>query len=685
MTRAAGLAVLLLSLACTANAALPSWYECDCSQRDNCACPGTAPPGGLAPEDTPQFILFTHDDAIVTLTDQAFRSVCDGRKNPDGCPARATMFTQVMNTDCQLAKKLWEDGYEFATHTTNHIAMPAGYSYNDTLAEILGAKKFLSEECGIPADSIRGFRSPYLVTNPVVRQVLHENGFLYDSTLIEAVNSESISTAMGNRAWPYTLDAGIAQNCDWFRDTQTCDTGERWPGLWEVPMWVLSVLDLEFTMDVGFYGGRGVYEPLMAAFDAAYSGNRAPLPIFVHTTWVEKAPSRIEELKRFADAVSSKPDVFWVTMSQLIEWVKNPVSASELRQSGALCQSPPTPPPTPALPASGANVTLLLAATPTQVADQKRRLQEAVQQLLGGSVLSAPFVADVSPSIGGSGSATATPGSGTGSTSGTAGAGGEAMLSAQSVGGPQDGWLQFEGPSHADSALGASGGQPGSQPGTVSALSVTGGAPAARTSLLLVTLAAASSDPMALLQHATLPARRAELAAKMAAMGLQPSGEPTVVPIKDCLAMPLPSPPAPPVTQPAPTEAAPVAPAVETIQPPTAGTVAGTPTGPDPAEGTASAEPAAASGAASPSSSGSSSGSSGSSGLPVGAIAGIAAAGAVAAVAAVVAGWMVYKRRQQRRAGGSVAVPAGAVAGSVGVPHKDGQPADSVSIAVTAA
>lgn len=50
-------------------------------------------------------------------------------------------------------------------------------------------------------------------------------------------------------------------------------------------VWVLQALGLEFTMDVGYYGGRGVYEPLMAAFEQTYNGNRAPLPIFLHTTW----------------------------------------------------------------------------------------------------------------------------------------------------------------------------------------------------------------------------------------------------------------------------------------------------------------------------------------------------------------------------------------------------------------
>jgi hypothetical protein len=31
--------------------------------------------------------------------------------------------------------------------------------------------------------------------------------------------------------------------------------------------------------------GRDSYDILKEAFDAAYGGNRAPLPIFIHTSW----------------------------------------------------------------------------------------------------------------------------------------------------------------------------------------------------------------------------------------------------------------------------------------------------------------------------------------------------------------------------------------------------------------
>lgn len=35
-------------------------------------------------------------------------------------------------------------------------------------------------ECGIPEEDVVGFRAPYLFTDDQLREVLHEQGFLYD-------------------------------------------------------------------------------------------------------------------------------------------------------------------------------------------------------------------------------------------------------------------------------------------------------------------------------------------------------------------------------------------------------------------------------------------------------------------------------------------------------------------------
>ena len=67
-----------------------------------------------------------------------------------------------------------------------------------------------------------------------------------------------------------------------------------------------------------------------------------------------------------ADYTLSKGDVYWVTITQLLEWMQHPVPASRLRLSGALCgmaPSPPPPAPSPPppmpMPNAGINITFV--------------------------------------------------------------------------------------------------------------------------------------------------------------------------------------------------------------------------------------------------------------------------------------------------------------------------------------
>ena len=72
-------------------------------------------------EETPQFILYTHDDSINTDCNDGMRSIIDSdRTNPNGCKLPATFFTMQRDTDCDLAYAFWEDGSEIAIHTVHH-------------------------------------------------------------------------------------------------------------------------------------------------------------------------------------------------------------------------------------------------------------------------------------------------------------------------------------------------------------------------------------------------------------------------------------------------------------------------------------------------------------------------------------------------------------------------------------
>lgn len=57
-----------------------------------------------------------------------------------------------------------------------------------------------------------GLRTPYLDTDVAVREVLHEAGFLYESSLVEDYKY-SVSKGWGQRLWPWDLGFGNPMNC----------------------------------------------------------------------------------------------------------------------------------------------------------------------------------------------------------------------------------------------------------------------------------------------------------------------------------------------------------------------------------------------------------------------------------------------------------------------------------------
>ncbi|KAL4420561.1 hypothetical protein ABPG75_010217 [Micractinium tetrahymenae] len=336
MPRAASLAMAAstaLLLVASAAASLPSWYKCTCSGASPapCLCPSTSPPGGLDPADTPQFVLLTHDDSITSKTAAAVHSIAGGKATADGCPVVATMFTSLDSNQCSLTSSLYSAGCEIADHTAHHLDLN-GVGRSRVESEVIGARTGLAA-CGIPESAIKGFRQPFLSADPTVRQVLHASGFLYDSTLLEC-SSCSISRAPSARVWPYTLQDGVAQNCAWFAPSQTCASNESYPGMWEVPIWDLVAADAsEFSMDYGDASHKP-YDILKANFDAAYNGNRAPMPVYTHTPWLV---DHVADMQKFVSYALSKPHVYFITMQQLLGWMQNPTPASKLTPAALGC------------------------------------------------------------------------------------------------------------------------------------------------------------------------------------------------------------------------------------------------------------------------------------------------------------------------------------------------------------
>ena len=312
--------------------AMPSWYNCDAT---NCAAPGcmcasNSAPGGLKPEDIPQFILITHDDAVNAFSNKAVTNVINRFTNPNGCNVPATWFTLQAGSDCNIVKSLWERNSEIALHTVNHKALVPNFSGGEQALkdEMFGVRDWLVNSCGIPKKDIVGFRSPYLVHNAETRSALSSEGMLYDSSMIQNFSPYSeTETKPGERVWPFTMDAGIPIDCNWNFPNGRCNgTEERYKGLWEVPLWELqnAAADHLFTMDPE----GDVFALYKENFDMNYKNNRAPFGIFLHSPWF--TDRNTDALINFMNYAMKLPDVWAITTRQLIEWMKNPVPASQM-------------------------------------------------------------------------------------------------------------------------------------------------------------------------------------------------------------------------------------------------------------------------------------------------------------------------------------------------------------------
>ncbi|CAO3611433.1 unnamed protein product [Mucor hiemalis] len=318
-----------------AAAAGPSTYSCDpntCKIENNCKCASTSPPGGLSPADTPQFVTVTYDDSV----QEALMKTALGMvnvTNPNGCPGHGTWFVSMQYTDFSLVQQWYAAGNEIADHTFSHVGSPSAQ-------EIASCKSMLNTYGGIPTSKIQGFRAPFLNYTKDTLSNIAQQSFLYDS---------SASAVTDDVYWPYTLDNGMANDC-W---TGICAAGQvKLPGLWEIPMYsVLDKSNVPQLMDVYLSGTPSdVTAWSQAAFDKHYNGNRQPFGIYVHPTHLTTytglpdPKDQFDATISFIKSLSAKPDVWFVTNQQLLQWMKNPVKSSELgAQDYMQCKQPVIP------------------------------------------------------------------------------------------------------------------------------------------------------------------------------------------------------------------------------------------------------------------------------------------------------------------------------------------------------
>ena len=295
------------------SSSIPSPCPSSC-QPPSCSC-GLSTPGGLQPDQTPQFVLLTFDDAVNALNQDFYQRLFPGRRNPNGCGIAATFYISHEWTDYGQVQDLYSQGHEIASHTITH-SHPGSFNQDRWAREVVGQAELMVQLGNVDPKDVLGMRAPFLQTGgDTMFSALSQYGFLYDSSLPSSRTSPAL--------WPYTLDQSIPHSCS----IPPCPTGTH-PGLWEIPMTMMEdgkggkcpMLDgCFYDEDV-----ESIQRMLTRNFLRHYTGNKAPFPMFYHAAWFKLRPYREEALFKFLDSILELPDVYIVTSQQLIDWVRSP-------------------------------------------------------------------------------------------------------------------------------------------------------------------------------------------------------------------------------------------------------------------------------------------------------------------------------------------------------------------------
>jgi len=266
-------------------------------------------PFALLESDIPQFITITIDDAVHAPAADLFRPLTIPR-DKRGCGIKATFYVSIEgNTRCEVVQGLRKGLHEMATHTYNHVGFPG-------VDEIQGAKTFLVNQCGVPADEIKGFRAPLLQWNDATLATLKASGFLYDSSI--SPTNHVLNEYGKKHIWPFTFSQESIAKFSYNGPTITPHLG-----LWEIPMWPLYSGTSE-SIPMDYPGGIPLIDQ---NFRLRYNGNRAPLGLFFHAGWFQTHGNEMREW--IQDIMDAHDDVFFVTSSDLLDWMRNPVPKSE--------------------------------------------------------------------------------------------------------------------------------------------------------------------------------------------------------------------------------------------------------------------------------------------------------------------------------------------------------------------
>ncbi|XP_077546077.1 chitin deacetylase 7-like [Haemaphysalis longicornis] len=317
-------------MASTATSPAPKCDDKVC-KLPTCACASEKPPAGLRVEEMPQFVTLTFDGAVNVNNMPFYRELLkdSGRKNKQNqCAIKATFFLTGEYLDYEAVNELHRWDNEIAVKSISQRTDPNYWlSINSTqwAQEVVGQRTMLKAFANVPTSDVNGFRGPFLRTGGDEGfKMLHKNS-LYDSTLVHPrVRGEP-------PVYPYTMDYGFRRPCN----VSPCPV-RSYPGLWVLPLNVFfqkaAGKDLPCAVADACLPqpetANDTFNYLKSNFDEFYTTNRAPFPLFLHQGYL-KHPERKAGYLQFLDWLLQKDDVYLVTASEVLRFMKNPEPLSD--------------------------------------------------------------------------------------------------------------------------------------------------------------------------------------------------------------------------------------------------------------------------------------------------------------------------------------------------------------------
>ncbi|KAJ8304906.1 hypothetical protein KUTeg_018489 [Tegillarca granosa] len=291
-----------------------------CQPPDCFCCRDTMP---IQVKQVPQMVFFTFDDAIAPQVANFYRKLFDSkRKNPNGCPVKMTLFISHANTVYRIVREFYNKGMEIGAHSVSHKNMNKRTFKNEAKRQ----KENLARKAGVPISKIKGWRSPFLKPlGDIQPNTLKELGYDYDATL-----TIGKSDLQSNAPIPFTLDYGWPYRCK----IKPCPRTSH-KGFWEVP--VVTLMDYKEDYECVYVDGctfpppneDAAFKFLWKNFESYYNNNRAPFGINMHASWFYY-PDRLRAMDRFIKELGKLNDVYIVSVSQVISWLRQPTPLSQI-------------------------------------------------------------------------------------------------------------------------------------------------------------------------------------------------------------------------------------------------------------------------------------------------------------------------------------------------------------------